>query len=71
MTAPLSSELIFTKTTCLKKIWQFNVSFDKFGWEITKLWKEFGKLLLSKKLFYIQTSEERIIELLDQGSQDP
>ncbi len=41
------------------KIRQFNISHDEFGWEMTKLlWKDFKKLLLSKKLFYFQTSEE-------------
>ena len=34
------------------KIRQFNVSFSEFGWEMTKLsWKNFEKLLLSKKNF--------------------
>ena len=33
-------------------------SLDKFSWEMTKLSiKEFKKLLFSKKLFFLQTSE--------------
>ena len=60
LAAPSRSDYISIKTTYLnsaKKIRQFNISFDEFGWKITKLlWKDSEKLLLSKKLFYFQTS---------------
>ena len=40
-----------------QKMSNFNISLDEFGWEMAKLlWKDFEKLLLSKKLFYFQTS---------------
>ena len=52
LAAPSSSYFISIKTTYSNsalKIWQFNVSFAEFGLEMEKL-------LLSKKLFYFQTS---------------
>ena len=62
LAAPSMSDFHSIKTTCLnsaQKIRQFNISPDEFGWEITKLlWKDFKKLLLSKKLFYFQTSNK-------------
>jgi hypothetical protein len=62
LAAPSRSDYISIKIICLnsaQKIRQFNILFAEFGWEMTKLlWKDFEKLLLSKKLFYFQTSEK-------------
>ena len=60
LAAPSRNDYNLKKTTRLnpaQKIRQFNNSFAEFGWEMTKLlWKDFEKILLSKKLFYFQTS---------------
>ena len=60
LAAPSRSDFISIKITCLNSAWKirkFNISLDEFGWEMTKLlWKDFEKLLLSKKLIYFQTS---------------
>ena len=67
LAAPFKSDYIFIKTIYLNpalKITQFNVSFTEFGWEMTKLlWLEFEKLLLSKKLFYFQTSQKILFKI--------
>ena len=58
LAALLRSDFHRIKATCLNLAQKLDNLPDEFGWEMPKLlWKHFEKLLLSKKLFYFQTSQ--------------